>query len=418
MNIIIIPKALSGTIKAIPSKSYSHRYLIAAGLAQEPSTIKNILMCEDILATKQALMSLGGQVENNKVFNKKLRMVNSVIDAKHSASTLRFLIPLTLLLNQEITFIGSGELPKRPLEPYIELFKQKSIYYTKPKNKHLPLTVKGKLKGGHYQIKGDVSSQFISGLLFALPLLSKDSVIELLTPLESKGYVELTLSVLKEFGIHILKVDQYYYIKGSQKYQALDTSIEGDFSQSAFWMIAGLIGKTIQIKDLNPKSLQGDREIIKIITQMGGYIKYRSPKSYLIAPSKTTATTIDLSQIPDLGPILMVLAALSQGVTTFTNTYRLRLKETDRIKAMQQVLTKFGVDIKTSDDKVVIKGQDSLIGNQAFDCFGDHRIAMAIAIAAIRADGVVTILNAEAVNKSYPTFFESYKLLGGNINES
>lgn len=419
MNITINPKFLSGEVSIISSKSLSHRYLIAAGLSKGISTIKNVANCDDLAATKQSLLALGVKFDGDMVLGGDLKIINKTIDAKESGTTLRFLIPIAMTFDQEITFIGKNKLPERTIAPYLEIFEQKNLFYSKETDNYLPLVVKGKIKGGLYQFRGDISSQFISGLLFVLPLLKKDSVIELLTPLESKGYVELTLKVLKEFGLHILRVDQYFYIKGGQKYIAQDKIVQGDYSQAAFWMIAGLIGSKIEIKNLDPNSIQGDYKVVSIIKKMQGNIEYKTKKkAYIINPSKTKGITIDLSQIPDLGPILMVLAAVSIGRTTFVKASRLRLKESDRLNAMYDVLTKFGVKISIKNDIVLIKGQVTLKGNQNFDCFNDHRIAMAIAIAAIRADGPVTILNAEAVNKSYPTFFKDYKVLGGSIYES
>ncbi|PKK89084.1 MAG: 3-phosphoshikimate 1-carboxyvinyltransferase, partial [Tenericutes bacterium HGW-Tenericutes-7] len=298
-------------------------------------------------------------------------------------------------------------------------FKKKNIHFDKPEDANLPLTVKGKLEGGLYQMRGDVSSQFLSALLFSLPLLKEDSVIEITTELESEGYINLTLNVLRLFNIHILKTDQYFYIKGGQKYQSQTATVEGDYSQAAFWMVAGLIGKSIELRHLNPKSYQGDHKIVDIIKEMVGKIEYKDLKRvYKVKPSTTYGLTIDLSQIPDLGPILMILAALSENETTFINASRLRIKESDRLDAMYQTLLKFGVDVEITEDTMKVKGTTTLKGNQSFDTFGDHRIAMAIAIAAIRADGPVTIENAEVVKKSYPKFFEVYQSLGGDIHES
>jgi 3-phosphoshikimate 1-carboxyvinyltransferase len=264
-----------------------------------------------------------------------------------------------------------------------------------------------------------VSSQFLTGLLFTLPLLEDDSVIELLTPLESKGYVDLTLDTLKLFGIHILHIDQYFYIKGNQKYIKQEVSVEGDFSQAAFFIVAGLIGEDIVLEKLNPISTQGDSHIVDLVKQMGGQIEYNHfLRQYQVKKSDTYGITIDLSQIPDLGPILMVLAALSIGETRFINYERLRIKESDRLQVMIEVLAKFGVTTYFDKDYFVVIGQESLKGNQTFESYNDHRIAMAIAIASIKADGKVTILNAEVVNKSYPSFFEVYKYLGGLVDES
>jgi 3-phosphoshikimate 1-carboxyvinyltransferase len=268
-------------------------------------------------------------------------------------------------------------------------------------------------------MKGNVSSQFITGLLYALPLLKKDSIIELTTPLESKGYVDLTLDVLQSFGIHILSTPPFYYIKGGQQYHPIKASIEGDYSQAAFFMVAGLIGQTIELTGLNPVSKQGDMRIIDVIKEMMGHIHYdHVNRNYQIEPSQTHGIKISLSNIPDLGPILMVLAALSSGTTVFEGCDRLRIKESDRLEAMRVNLTKLGVKMIVDGDVVTITGQSHFKGNQSVDAFHDHRIAMAMAIAAIRADGPLTITGAESVSKSYPNFFKDYVKLGGIIHES
>ncbi|MBU1094140.1 MAG: 3-phosphoshikimate 1-carboxyvinyltransferase [Firmicutes bacterium] len=419
MNIKITPKPLTGKVSVVSSKSLSHRYIIASGLAHGTSVINNVLDSDDLVATKGALSALGTQFEGDKVIGNDLILSQSTIDCKESGSTLRFMIPILLLQKEKVTFTGSGRLPLRSLDVYFDLFKQKNIHYTRPEDAYLPLEVKGPLRAGYYPMRGDVSSQFLTGLLFALPLLNKDSVIEITTPLESRGYINLTLDTLRLFGIHILEVDQYFYIKGGQKYLPIEATVEADYSQAAFWMVAGIIGGKIELSNLDPLTKQGDYKIVDIIKSMVGSIEYDdASRIYSIEPSETFGITIDLSQIPDLGPILMVLASLSKNTTIFTNASRLRIKESDRLDAMYQTLLKFGVDVEMKADSMVVKGTKILKGNQTFDTFGDHRIAMAIAIAAIRADGPVTILNADVVSKSYPKFFEVYQSLGGDIHES
>ncbi len=420
MRITIQPSKLKGTLQVVSSKSLSHRYIIAAGLASGTSIIKNVLDSDDLTATKNALSSLGVTFDDNQVIGKELKVIQNEIDCNESGSTLRFMIPISMLLREEIRFTGKGRLPQRPLDVYFDIFKQKHLHYKlENSDSNLPLTVKGPIKPGFYQMRGDVSSQFLTGMLFALPLLKKDSVIEMTTPIESKGYVDLTLDVLKMFGIHVLSVDQYFYIKGNQSYIPKEVTVEGDFSQAAFWMVAGLIGDEITLKSLNPISKQGDSKIVDIIKDMHGEIEYiDKERIYKIEPSKTYGVTIDLSQIPDLGPILMVLAGLSEGYTKFIGCNRLRMKESDRLDAMYQVLSKLGVKMEINGDEAVIHGQNSFNGDIELDTFGDHRIAMAIAIAAIRADGPITIDHAEVVSKSYPNFFEIYKKLGGQIHES
>lgn len=418
MNVLIHPKSLSGNVKVVSSKSLSHRYVIAAALADKPSKIENVLESKDLEATKQALSAIGASFEGDLVSPANFVLKDKKVNMNESGSTLRFMIPIYMLQLEEVEIDGENRLKDRPLDVYDQLFKDSNVTFKHIDEAHeLPLLVKGKLKGGHFPLRGDVSSQFISGLLFALPLTGKDSVIELLTPLESKGYVDLTLDVLKKFGIHILRVDQYIYIKGGQKYKAIDAVVEGDFSQSVFWLAAGIFGQsTLILENLNDLSLQGDKAVIEILKSMDANITYDDGK-YIVKPSKTKGTTIDLSQVPDLGPMLMGVAALSEGVTTFINFERLRIKESDRVDAMKDVLSKFGIKMVVTKDKIEITGQKDVKGNIEIDTFNDHRIAMAASILAIKASGDVLIKEAECVKKSYPTFFEVYKTLGGEFDE-
>lgn len=418
MDIIIKPKSLGGTIEVISSKSLSHRYVIAAALSNESSTISNVLKSQDLIATKDALSVLGATFEGDKVQPADLVLRHKEVNMHESGSTLRFMIPILMLQQQEVIVKGMNRLVDRPLDVYDQLFKDKKVVFEHlDENHQLPVLLKGKIKGGHYPLRGDISSQFISGLLFALPLTGKDSVIELTSPLESKGYVDLTLDVLKKFGIHILNVDQYIYIRGGQKYQAHDAVVEGDFSQSAFWFAAGVIGRQpLRLKHLNPQSLQGDKAIVDILKSMGAHITYKDD-CYEVLPSQTKGVKIDLSQVPDLGPMLMGVAALSEGVTTFVNFERLRIKESDRVEAMKDVLSRYGVDMHITDQVISIEGKKQLKGHIEIDTFNDHRIAMAASVLAIRADGDVVIKDSTCINKSYPIFYDDYKKLGGEIIE-
>jgi 3-phosphoshikimate 1-carboxyvinyltransferase len=416
MNITIIPKPLTGKLDVVSSKSLSHRYLIAAGLAQGKSKIHNLLESDDLVATKEALKAFNVLIDNHVITGQEFKKTTDVIDCKESGSTLRFMIPIAMLQREIITFVGSGKLPNRPLDVYFDVFDQKHNYYRKLTDDYLPLEVRGPIKPGYYKIRGDVSSQFITGLLYALPLLSKDSVIELTSPLESKGYVDLTLDVLQKFGIHILVTDPFIYIKGNQSYRPQEATVEGDYSQAAFFMVAGLLSGEIELKKLNPYSKQGDAEMVDIIKQMQGDIDYdHLSRSYVIKPSQTYGIEIDLSQIPDLGPILMVLAACSKGKTKFKHCERLKIKESNRLEAMIFNLTKLGVSLELKGDDLTIIGRDDFIGNQTLEGFHDHRIVMALSIAAIKANGPITITNSEAIQKSYPNFFKDYQSLGGVI---
>lgn len=415
MNVKVVPRKLSGKVDVISSKSLSHRYVIASGLAQGISTIHHVLDSDDLDATKEALSHFGVTFHSNQIIGHPFVYDGQPIDCKESGSTLRFMIPLAMLQNEEVTFTGKGRLPDRPLGVYEDIFKTKISF---PSQKSLPCLVKGPLCGGEYALRGDVSSQFITGLLFALPLVKENSVITWTTPLSSKGYIDLTIDVLKQYGIRINEFHDRFEIDGNQVYQPLHTTVEGDFSQAAFWIVAGLLGGPIALSNLNPTSKQGDAAIISIIKDMGGQINYLSDeKIYQIIPSQTHGITIDLTDIPDLGPILMVLAAFSKGKTHFKAVSRLKMKESDRLDAMYRALTLCGVKMMIQDDEAWIEGQPSIDGNIKLDGASDHRIVMALSIMAIKAKHPITITHAKAIQKSYPTFFNMYQSLGGVVSE-
>ncbi|MBN3490832.1 3-phosphoshikimate 1-carboxyvinyltransferase [Acholeplasma equirhinis] len=411
----ITPNKLTGTVHVVSSKSLSHRYVIAASLAEGVSNINNVLDSDDLVATKAAVMALGAKVEGSKVTGSKVKRVHDLIDCHESGSTLRFFIPIAMLQNEEVTFTGRGKLPERPQNVYEDIFKDKYLF-SHPESSYLPLTVSGPLKSGNYEMSGNVSSQFVTGLLYALPLVEGDSKIVLTSPLESKGYVDLTLDVIKQFGIHIESNDDGFFIPGNQKYLPHDATVEGDYSGAAFFVVAGLLGSKILLKNLREDSLQGDKAILDFCIKMGGDIQF-TKEGLLVNPSNTKGITIDLGQTPDLGPILMVLGALSEGDTLITNASRLRIKESDRLAAMVENLTKMGVKMDVYEDSVRIYGQKTLKGNVTLHTFGDHRIAMACAVASIKADGPITLDDEKVVSKSYPTFFEVFKSLGGILND-
>lgn len=437
MAIEILPKGLNGTVHVPPSKSISHRAIIAGALSQGKSTIRNIMLSEDIKATCNALISLGVRIEIRKdegnrhqiiIYGKgKLKPVETIIDCIESGSTLRFLIPIAALTGGKVTFKGRGKLIERPLNIYYEIFEKQGIEY-RNNDGELPLTIYGRLEPDNFYVRGDISSQFITGLLFVLPLLEDDSKIIMETPLQSKGYVDLTIDVLKNFGVHV-ENNNYnsFYIKGNQKYISTTFDVEGDFSQAAFWLAAGVLSGSVACKGLNLNSLQGDRNILKIIQAMRG--KLEIDKDRIIAyKSNLKAIDIDASQIPDLVPIIAVMAALSEGRTIIKNAGRLRLKESDRLKAIAAELNKIGGKISELDDSLIIEGVESFTGGTV-DCWNDHRIAMALAVAATRCKIPLVIMGEEAVSKSYPDFWKDYEelvshrerfdlaQLGGEISE-
>ncbi|GFR36194.1 3-phosphoshikimate 1-carboxyvinyltransferase [Thermobrachium celere] len=423
-SIKIIPRKLKGVVDIPPSKSISHRAIICAGLSEGKSIIENIIFSDDISATIEGIKSFGVDLEFKKAKETydvlvngkgKVNLINDIIDCRESGSTLRFLIPIALMQNKEVTFVGRGKLCERPLDVYYKLFKQKGIEF-RNENGRLPLKVKGPIMSGTYEVEGNISSQFITGLLFVLPLLDGDSKIIITTNLESKGYVDLTLDVLKSFGIEIVN-DNYrqFLIKGNQRYKATHFKVEGDYSQAAFWLTAGVLGEEVVCRNLNLNSLQGDRVIIDIIKAMGGNITIEG-QSLISNTSNSKGIVVDVSQCPDLTPIITVLAALSNGTTRIVNARRLRIKESDRLKAIATELNKLGAEVLEFEDGLVINGKEMLDGG-IVDSWNDHRIAMALAIASIRCKKPVIIQNYDCVKKSYPNFFEHFKELGGEVYE-
>ncbi len=334
---------------------------------------------------------------------------------RESGSTLRFLIPLALTKDGDYIFHGEGKLISRPLEPYYEIFEEKGIKYSREED-GLPLKVSGKLTSGTYRVRGDISSQFITGLLFSLPILEGNSRIQITTKLESKGYIDLTLDILKDFGIEIENNNyEEFNIRGAQKYNSRNYYVEGDYSQGAFFLIAGALGSSIVCSGLNKDSLQGDKVILDILEAMGCNME-ESEEGIKVNPSKTKGIEIDASNCPDLVPVLTVLASLSEGETKIVNVKRLRIKECDRLYAITKELNKLGANIIELEDSLIISGVNELKGGEV-DSHNDHRIVMALAIAATRAKGDVIINNPSAVEKSYPNFFKDYFKLGGEGNE-
>jgi len=411
---------LKGSVRIPGSKSLSHRAVICAGLSQGVSRIGNISFSEDIAVTINAMESLGVKVKRGTKSLEikgpdKLEPINNPIDCGESASTLRFMIPIAAVTGKPVTFTGRRELVNRPLEPYYKIFDEKHIAY-KNRMGRLPLTVEGRLTPGEYRVRGDVSSQFISGLMFALPLLDGDSKIVMTTELESRPYVDLTVDMLKRFSVH---VDNFGYrefmIKGNQKYEATDCSIEGDFSQAAFWLAAGTLGADIECVGMNMESLQGDKVIMEIIRKMGGGVT-ASGDAIKAIPSQTNGIVFDASDYPDLVPVVAVLGALSEGTTEIVNAGRLRLKECDRLKAMCSELKKIGADIEEKETGLMIRGKKILEGGIT-QSWGDHRIAMALAVASVRCREALVIRDASCVKKSYPDFWSHFKMLGGVVDE-
>ncbi|MPQ44590.1 3-phosphoshikimate 1-carboxyvinyltransferase [Clostridium tarantellae] len=420
-KIKITPKKLKGEVNIPPSKSMAHRAIICASLSRGTSIIDNVDFSEDMIATINAMKALGADIkieENKLIINGEntFSLKNIVIDCNESGSTLRFLVPLSISRKNKINFIGKGNLGKRPLNTYYNILNEKGIKYSYKKN-ILDFNIDGELKGGEFKVEGNISSQFISGLLFALPLLKEDSKIIITTNLESKGYIDLTLSMIEKFGIKVENKNLEYkefIIKGNQQYKPFNYRVEGDYSQAAFYLCADALGNDIVCKDLNLNSLQGDKECIDILKRMGGVVEEH--KGIKIIAKNTEGTIIDASQCPDVIPVLTVVAALSTGETKIINGERLRIKECDRLNAICIELNKLGANIKELKDGLIINGVKSLNGAN-ISSHNDHRIAMSIAIASTLCKGDITLENPECVKKSYPSFWEDFKSIGGKFIE-
>ncbi len=418
MNVSIFPKKLKGNVNIPPSKSLSHRAIIAACLAEGESILSNVMFSKDVLATISGMEALGARVSivgnTLRIQGSKVLRKESEIHANESGSTLRFLIPIALVNPEPICFYGKNNLVNRPLDSYFTLFEAYNISYHHPKEAYLPLSIKGSLQPGTYEVKGNISSQFITGLLFALPLLDGNSKIIVTTPLESKGYVDLTLDILKKFGIQIThKNYEEFYILGNQSYKPYSYKIEGDYSQTAFFLTAGAMGAELKLLGMSSCSYQGDKKILKDMEAFGAKPIFTDMELYC-SPTKTNGATIDFSQSPDLGPALTVLASVSEGESHFINAGRLRIKECDRITCMKDELTKLGAQIEETEDTMYIRGVSMLRGG-IVDSHNDHRVAMALAMATLKMTEPLTILNAECVSKSYPEFWEIFESIGGNI---
>lgn len=415
MNIKIYPSRVSGNVDIPPSKSLAHRAIICASLAKGKSIINNITYSEDIIATIDGMRKLGAIIiENSNTLiitgiDNFENIKNNTIDCNESGSTLRFLIPIFSLTNKEINFIGKNRLLYRPQEIYSEIFKNQNLVFKQDTSK---ITIKGRLNPNIYEINGNISSQFISGLLFTLPLLNADSTIKITPPFESKSYVDLTIDILKKFGIDIEFLDKFtIFIKGNQKYTPFNYNVEGDYSQLAFFAVLGALNNKISCYGVDPLSLQGDKEIISILKESGVSV-INENNGYCFSPTIPNGIKINLENCPDLGPILMVLGMYGKGSFHLYNAKRLRYKESDRIEAMESELKKLGVSITSDEDNIYINGGNNYSSSELLYGQKDHRIVMSLSIAATMCQTPTTICGIEAINKSYPNFFEDLKSLG------
>ncbi len=418
MKAKIYPSKVHGQITIPPSKSMAHRAIICASLAKGTSTITNVSYSEDILATLHGMEQLGAIIKRQK----DAIQITGIADFKQcksdtifcneSGSTLRFFIPIFSLCEKKIIFTGKERLLKRPQTIYEEIFHKQGLRYQQSAES---ITICGPLKSTHYELEGNISSQFISGLLFALPLLEEDSTIHIKEPFESASYVDLTLEMLQHFGIEVTYQDKNtLYIKGNQTYQANDYHVEGDYSQLAFFAVLAAINNDLDVNGVNASSKQGDQVILSILKKATIPVEPLS-YGYHISCKEFKGNEIDLQNCPDLGPILCVLAMYAKGTTRIYNAQRLRYKESDRIAAMESELKKCGVQISTTESEIIINGKNNYAGDVVLHAHNDHRIVMSLCVAATLFHQSIIIDGVEAINKSYPDFFEDFKRIGGKV---
>lgn len=397
MKVKISNSVLNGSVHVPPSKSAAHRALICSFLAGG-GVVKPIINSRDMAATVGIINSL----KNSE----------STLDCIESGSTMRFMIPVAAALGRSVTFVGQGSLLQRTVGEYLDLLPIHGVNVES--SGKLPLSISGQLKNGSFEVSGDISSQYVTGLLLALASLEGDSAVIMKTPLQSKPYVDMTVKVLSDYGVSIRETDFGYLIKGGQKFNVIDYTVEGDWSQAAFFLAAGAIGGNVTVEGLDFNSAQGDKNIVDVLKNFGADIK-TGENSVTCLKSELTGTDINAADIPDLVPVIAVLAAYAKGRTVISGAERLRYKESNRIESVVANLKAMGADVTETADGMIINGGKVLNGTQ-LKGYNDHRIVMAFSIAGLFADGKTIIDDAESINKSYPTFFEDYNMLGGKAD--
>lgn len=415
MDIELSLKNMHGTIDAIASKSDAHRILIAAALADSECKLILNSTSNDIKATSACLEAAGAKIEedgtNLTVTPIKKANSTAVFNCGESGSTIRFLIPVASALGINCIFTGSGRLPERPQTPILKALSENGIAVSP--DGEFPISLSGQLKPGVFTLPGNVSSQFVTGLIFALPMLDGDSEIRLIPPVESKPYINMTVATVKKFGIEVEEKDNFYFIKGNQKYiSPKEIKVDGDWSNGAFFAAFGALSE-MTVDGLFPDSLQGDKAIADIVKRMGAAVT-QSAAALTVKANELHGIEIDAANTPDLVPVIAALAAFAEGTTTITNAARLRIKESDRLKTVTELITAAGGDITELPDGLIINGGKKLKDEFTFDGCNDHRIVMAAALLSFRSK--VTITNAQAINKSYPNFIRDITKLGGVCN--
>ncbi len=415
MNVSIQPAPLKGTIPAIASKSDAHRLLILAALSRGETRLFMERRSEDIDATIGCLRALGAEIllEPGGVLVRGVEQTpqNPLLECRESGSTFRFLLPVAAALCESARFTGGGRLPERPVGELMRAMREHEVSFSADR---LPFETSGRLTGGAFTLPGNVSSQYLTGLLLALPLMDEPGSVTLTTRLESAAYVDITLHALARFGISVREAKGTYSISGGQAVVSPgELRVDGDWSNAAFFLAAGALGAPVRVTGLELGSPQGDKAILDALAAFGAPVE-ASSGSVSISPAPLKGCEIDVSNTPDLLPVLAVLGAAAEGETLLVNAARLRLKESDRLASSSAMLRALGGSVTELPDALIVRGA-ALSGGTVDSC-KDHRIAMAAAVASIRCKGGVTILGADAVNKSYPTFYEDFNRLGGNAH--
>ena len=414
MRALVSAARLKGQIDIPASKSEAHRALIAAALSDGEVAISGLTTSDDIEKTAGALAALGAEVKRfgalTVVTGIKQAPAKAVIDCGESGSTLRFMLPIAAVLGVETAFILHGRLAERPLDDMTSLLESGGVTCSRSDG-GARVHISGRFGLKAARIRGDVCSQYVTGLMFAFAAVGGGQ-IHLTTGLQSAAYVQMTVDTLARFGVTVSLEDSTYTVSGRCK--ASRITVGGDWSQAAFWLSAAAIGADIELRGLNTSSTQGDRECVEILRRMGCRIEERGGVLYACAGEKLVATDIDAAQIPDIIPPLAVACAFAESESRIFNAARLRIKESDRLEAMADGLRRMGIECETSPDTLIIKGGRPK--SASVNGCNDHRIVMAFSVAASFCDGESEISDAGAINKSYPTFFEDLKKLGGKIN--
>lgn len=412
------PGRLSGILSVPPSKSVAHRAIVCAALSGGMSRISPVDDSQDMRAMLQCMAALGAD------YTREGRLVRfpgqihkpegmPVLDCLESGNTLRFLMPLSLVLKGGGRFLTGGRLAERPLGPYEALFARQRIVFERMAD---GFYVRGRLVPGRFEMPGDVSSQFITGLLLALPLLDGDSEILLTTPPESDAYLKLTIDTMADFGVYVQRTDpQRFLVKGNQNYKPRDYTVEGDYSQAAVMLCAGALGSNVSVQGLNYDSHQGDKAVIDLLTRMGAD-SVREDGACAMKANSLHGIRMDGCQFPDILPMMALVCCLSKGESRIENAGRLRLKECDRLAATVQELSGLGADIRAEGDAMVIRGREILRGGVLADSHNDHRMAMMLSVAALHCREPVSLNNPSCVNKTWPSYWDDYKALGGIIS--